>query len=99
MKIDLDILTEHDMGDDCPVCRTQDLVDAVLLPAAAAWEQRNGLPRLSLALHGAAGLLGALLEEGVRRDELERTLAELLDEIEQQILEDMTMGGPPQGTA
>ena len=99
MKIDLEALTEHDMGDDCPVCRAQDIVDAVLLPAAAAWEQRNGLPRLSLALHGAAGLLGALLEEGLPRDEIERTLSDLLDEIEQQILEDMTMGGPPQGTA
>ena len=99
MTIDLNSLTEHDMGDDCPVCRTQDIVDAVLLPAAAAWEQRNGLPRLSLALHGAAGLLGALLEEGVSRDDLERTLSDLLDEIEQHILEDMTMGGPPQGTA
>ncbi len=99
MPINLDTLTEHDMGDDCPVCRTQDLVDMVLLPAAAAWEQRNGLPHLALALHGAAGLLGALLEEGISREEIERMMSGLLDEIEQQILEDTTMGGPPQGTA
>jgi hypothetical protein len=38
-----------------------------LLPAAAAWEMRSELPRMSIALHGAAGLLSALLEEGVPR--------------------------------
>ena len=99
MPIDLNALTEHDMSDNCPVCRTQELVDTVLLPAAAAWELRNELPRLSVALHGAAGLLSALLEEGVPRDEVEAALSRLLDDIEQQIAEDGVMGGPPQGTA
>ena len=70
-----------------------------MLPAAAAWELRNELPRLSVALHGAAGLLSALLEEGVPRDEVEAALSRLLDDIEQQIAEDGVMGGPPQGTA
>ena len=99
MPIDLNALTEHDMSDNCPVCRAQELVDTVLLPAAAAWELRNELPRLSVALHGAAGLLSALLEEGVPRDEVEAALSRLLDDIEQQIAEDGVMGGPPQGTA
>ncbi len=99
MPIDLNALTEPDMSDNCPVCRAQDLVDAVLLPAAAAWERRSDLPRLSVALHGAAGLLSALLEEGVPRDEVEAALSRLLDDIEQQIAEDEVMGGPPQGSA
>ena len=99
MTIDLDDITEHDMSDDCPVCRTQDIVDLALVPAAAAWEVRNGLPRYSIALHGAAGLLGILLEEGVAREDIEHTLSRLLDEIEQRIEEDQMMGGPTQGTA
>ncbi len=45
MPIDLNTLTEHDMSDDCPVCRAQNLVDVALLPAAAAWEMRSELPR------------------------------------------------------
>jgi len=99
MAIDLKQIIEHDMSDDCPVCRTQDLVDMVLLPAAAAWELNNALPRFSLALHGAAGMLAALLQDGVPRHEVEAALAHLLDDIEQQIAEDNVMGGPTQGTA
>ncbi len=99
MPIDLNALTEHDMSDNCPVCRAQDLVDAVLLPAAAAWELRSELPRFSVALHGAAGLLSTLLEEGVPRNDVEAALSRLLDDIEQRITEDKAMGGPPQGTA
>lgn len=99
MSIDLNALIEHDASDDCPVCRAQDLVDLALLPAASAWEMRSELPRMSMALHGAAGLLGALLQEGVPRDELEGVLSRLLDDIERQIAEDKVMGGPPQGTA
>jgi hypothetical protein len=95
----LDDLLEHDMSDDCPVCRAQDLVDAALLPAAAAWETQNELPRYSVALHGAAALLGAMLEDGVPREEIEGALGHLLDEIEQQLAENKAMGGPPQGTA
>ena len=99
MPIDLKAITEHDMSDNCPVCRAQDLVEMVLLPAAAAWELRNELPRLSVALHGAAGLLSAMLEEGVPRDDVEAALSGLLDDIEQQMAEDKAMGGPTQGTA
>ncbi len=99
MPIDLKAITEHDMSDNCPVCRAQNLVDMVLLPAAAAWELRSELPRFSIALHGAAGLLSALLEEGVPRDEVEAALSRLLDDYEQQVAEDGVMGGPPQGTA
>lgn len=99
MSIDLNELTEHDMSDDCPVCRAQDIVDLALVPAAAAWELRNGLPRFSVALHGAASLLGALIEEGVDRDQIETALSGLLDDIEQQIEEDRVMGGPTQGSA
>ena len=99
MTIDLDEIIEHDMTEDCPACRTQDIVELALVPAAAAWELRNGLPRYAIALHGAAGLLGALLEEGVDRDDIEAALSGLLDDIEQRIEEDSVMGGPPQGTA
>ena len=99
MPIDLNSITEHDMSDECPVCRAQNIVDMALLPAAAAWEVRNELPRLSIALHGAAGLLSALLEEGVPRDDVEAALSRLLDDYEQQIAEDKAMGGPTQGTA
>ncbi len=99
MPIDLNTLTDHDMSDDCPVCRAQNLVDVALLPAASAWEMRSELPRLSIALHGAAGLLCALLEEGVPRDDVEAALSRLLDDYEQQIAEDEVMGGPPRGTA
>ena len=99
MTIDLDQLVEHDMSEDCPVCRAQQIVEGALLPAAAAWETHHELPRFSLALHGAAGLLGAMLEEGISREEIEAALGRLLDDIEQQIAEDQAMGGPPAGTA
>lgn len=99
MAVDLNELIEHDMSDDCPVCRTQDIVELALVPAAAAWELRNGLPRFAIALHGAASLLGALIEEGVPREDIDAALATLLDDITQQIEEDQMMGGPPQGNA
>ncbi len=99
MSDKLDELLEHDLSDDCPICRAQDIVDAVLVPAAAAWETRNELPRYSVALHGAAGLLGAMLDDGVPREVIDDALRRLLDEIEQALAEDKAMGGPPQGTA
>ena len=92
-------LTQHDMSDDCPVCRTQDVVAMALMPATAAWEMANELPRFSLALQGAAGLLGAMLEEGIDRRDIEIAIGELLDDIESAIAEDQVMGGPPQGSA
>lgn len=99
MTIDLETLANHDLSDDCAVCRAQDVVSMALIPAAAAWELANELPRFSIALHGAASLLGVIMEEGVPRRELEAALSDLLDEIEDGIKEDSVMGGPPQGSA
>lgn len=99
MNIDLQALVEHDLSEECPTCRAQNIVHVALLPAAAAWELDNQLPRFSVALHGAAGLLGAMLEAGVAREEIDAAVAVLLDEIEHQIAEDRAMGGPPKGTA
>jgi len=99
MSLGLKELIDHDLSDDCPVCRAHDVVEMVLVPAAAAWELKDELPRFSIALHGAAGLLGAMLEEGVPRHEIESVLGELLDDIERQIAEEQALGGPPQGNA
>lgn len=99
MPIDLTDLTTHDSTDHCPVCHAEEIVGQILVPAVSAWEQSSGLPQFALALHGAVGLLGTLIAEGVSRDDLERTVSALLDEIERRIAEDKAMGGPPQGTA
>ncbi len=99
MAINLVELTEHDFSDDCPICKAQDIVHFALLPAAAAWETRSELPRFSVALHGAAELLGVMLQEGVERREVDAALSHLLDDIEQRISEDQIMGGPPKGNA
>ncbi len=99
MDIDLEELVQHDSAEDCPVCRAQDLIAAALLPAAAAWEASNDLPRFSLALHGAVEFLGAMLAEGVPRDALDEIVSRLLDDVEIRIAEDDVMGGPPQGSA
>ena len=99
MTVDLAPLVDHDLSEDCPVCKAQNIVQVALLPAAAAWESNNELPRFSVALHGAAELLGAMLEEGVERSDIEAALSRLLDDIEQRIVEDQVMGGSPQGSA
>src|SRR5262245_58377057 len=99
MIVDLKALTTHDSTDQCIVCRSQDVAMQVLAPAVEAWEASHGLPRFAVALHGAAELLGKLLQGGVSRDDLDATLASLLDDIEAQLAEDAAMGGPPQGTA
>jgi len=99
MSFDFKAIVTHDNTEDCVACRARDLVAQALLPAAAAWESSGGLPRFAVALHGAAGLLGTMIGEGVPRSEIEDALSGLLDEIEQQIAEDQTMGGPPKGTA
>ncbi|MDH3473767.1 MAG: hypothetical protein OEM59_08740 [Rhodospirillales bacterium] len=99
MQRELEQAIHHDMSEDCPVCKVQDIVQIALVPAAAAWEANNELPRFSVALHGAAALLGAMLEEGVPRGDIEIALTELLDDIEQQIAEDKALGGPAQGSA
>jgi hypothetical protein len=99
MTIDLEVLVTHDSTEDCIPCRARELVINALVPAAAAWEAKAELPRFSIALHGAAGLLGSMLEDGISRNEVEDALSNLLDQVEQQIAEDQAMGGPPQGTA
>lgn len=99
MPVDLKEIVTHDSTENCVACRAQDLVAQALIPAAAAWETTSGLPRYSVALHGAAGLLGIMLDEGVPRQDIEDAITTLLDDIESQIAEDETMGGPPQGSA
>ena len=99
MNSELKNLVTHDYSDDCPACRAQDFTAFSLIPAAAAWEAANELPRFALALNGAAQLLGAMMAEGVLRKDAEEALSVLLDEIEAQIEEEGVLGGPPQGTA
>jgi hypothetical protein len=95
----LEEIITHDNTEDCVACRAQDIVAQILVPAAAAWEATSALPHFSLAIHGAAGLLGTMLAEGVAREEIEAALSRLLDDIEGQIAEDRMIGGPTQGTA
>ena len=99
MKNELKKLMQHDMSDDCPICHAEDLVTTTLIPAAASWEIANDLPQFSLALHGAAGLLSAMIEEGYKRDKIELALKELLDDFEVSIATNTAMAGPPQGSA
>lgn len=99
MNIDFDQIVEHSGDDDCAACRAQDITAAFLMPAVSSWELSHHLPRFSLALHGASGLLGAMMEEGIERGEIEAALSQLLDDIERQIEEDKVLGGPPQGSA
>lgn len=99
MAIDIGPLLEHDHSDDCPVCRANDVVAYTLMPAAASWEQAYELPHLSLALHGAAQFLGVMMQEGAARADIENALEIMLDDIEAQIAEDRTLGGPTQGNA
>jgi hypothetical protein len=98
MTVRLEEITTHDDSEDCVACRAQEFVLQVLLPAVGAWERTASLPRLSIALHGAAGLLGSMLAEGIPRDDIESSLSGLLDEIEGQLTEDQAIGAP-QGTA
>lgn len=93
-----DIMT-HDDTEDCVVCRSRELAAQIVAPAVTAWEAALNLPRFSLALHGAAGLLATMLAEGFERDKLEEAIATLLDEMEDQVAEDRAMGGPTQGSA
>lgn len=99
MQTNLDEILHHTADEDCPVCQAQDITGGFLVPAAAAWEMSHNLPRFCLAVHGAAGLLGVMIEEGVPREEIENALAHALDDLEQQIAEHKLMGGPTQGSA
>lgn len=97
--MDFSEIITHTGDDDCAACEAQSITTSFLMPAAAAWEMTHELPRFSLAIHGAAGLLGVMLEEGIARREVEAALSQLLDEIEQRIEEDRILGGPTQGSA
>ncbi len=99
VNVNFDEIVTHTAADDCAACRAQELTMFALLPAAVAWEANSELPRFSMALHGAAGLLGSMLEEGVPRDEVENALSQLLDDLEAQIAEHSALGGPTQGNA
>lgn len=99
MAIDLEPLLDHDHSEDCPICRASDVVAYTLMPAAASWEQAYELPHLAVALHGAAQLLGVMMQEGAERRDIEEALAVLLDDFEAQIKEDQALGGPTQGNA
>ena len=99
MPISLEELVTHDNSEECVACRARDFVSQIVVPAAEAWERSTDLPRFSIALHAAAGLLGGALEEGASREDIESALSRLLDEIEEQLTENRAMGGPPQGTA
>ena len=92
-------IVTHNNTDDCVACRSQALVSNVLVPAVVAWETTAELPRFALALHGAAGLLGAMLADGVPRDEIDEAVSRLLDEIESQVAEQGGLGGPAHGSA
>ncbi len=98
-KVNFDEIVTHTQADDCVACRAQELTVFALLPATAAWEVSSELPRFSIALHGAAGLIGTMLEEGVARESIEDVLSHLLDDIEAQIAEHSALGGPTQGNA
>ena len=99
MAVSLKEIVTHDSSEECVACRARDFVSQIVVPAAEAWETSTDLPRFSIALHGAAGLLGGMLAEGVSREDIESALSRLLDEIEERITENRAMGGPPQGTA
>ena len=99
MALSLEEIVTHDSSEECVACRARDFVSQIVVPAAEAWETSTDLPRFSIALHGAAGLLGSILGDGVSREEIESALSRLLDEVEEQVAEDRAMGGPPQGTA
>ena len=99
MNIDLEAILSHDNTEECVACRAQEMVSRALVPAAEAWETSAGLPRFAMALHGAAGLLGIMLEAGVSREEIEGAVSRLLQDLESQIAEDRAFGGPAQGTA
>ena len=99
MNVILDEIAHHRAEEDCPACRAQEIIERALLPAAAAWESNESLPRFSFALHGAAGLLGMMLEEGLSRQDIAPALSTVLDDIERQIIEKRVLGGPTQGSA
>jgi hypothetical protein len=99
MPIRLDQILTHDNTEECVACRSRDFTAEIIVPAVAAWEASENLPRLSLAIHGAAGLLGVMLADGVSRDQIDEALSRLLDEIEAEVAEEGALSGPALGNA
>ena len=92
-------IVTHDETDDCPACRAQDIVNASLVPAVAAWEEAYQMPRHALAVHGAASLIAFMIQNGVSRGDIEEAVAKIVDDYEMEIAEQGLLGGPHQGTA
>ncbi len=99
MSSTFDDIVTHDASDDCVACRAQDIVNASLVPAVAAWEEAYQMPRNSLAVHGAASLMAFMIQNGVARKDIESAVAKIVDDYEMQIAEEGLLGGPHQGTA
>ncbi len=97
--LDLISLLDHNLGGDCPVYRAQGAIQIALLPAAAVWKLNDELPRFTVALHGAAEHLGAMLPESVERSDIEAALTRLLDDVDARIAEDQVIGASPKGSA
>jgi hypothetical protein len=54
-------LVTHDSTEKCVICRAQDIAAETVVPAVMVCEDAAGHRRFSMALHGAAGLLLALI--------------------------------------
>ena len=98
-RFDFDEILTHDETHDCVSCRAFGMTMGALRPAVEAWEVANNLPQFALVLHGSAGLLAMMLEDGVPREDIENALSQLLDEYEQMIAEDGALHGPAHGNA
>ncbi len=99
MSTTFDKIITHDESDDCPVCRAQDIVNYSLVPAVAAWEEAYQMPSHSLAVHGAASLMAFMIQNGVAREDIEKAVAQILDDYEMQMAGEGLLSGPHQGTA
>ena len=97
---DIDELVAHVEDKDCDVCIARSLATSVVAPAVAMWEVSHRLPRCSLALHGAVGLLATMLDEGYSREEIDAVVADMLDEIEAERQGwNMLLDSMPEGSA
>ena len=99
MSTPFEKIITHDASDDCVACRAQEIVYASLIPAVAAWEDSYQMERHALSIHGAAGLMAFMMQNGVARDEIEKAVATLLDDYEMQMAGEGLLSGPHQGTA
>jgi len=99
MALSLEELFAHDGTEDCIACRARDFVAQIVVPAAEAWETSTDLPGFQSPFTGPPDCWEGILEAGVSREDIERALSRLLDELEEQLTENQAMGGRPQGTA